>query len=85
MSNLYYEQLEKESEPKKIELKQRTPGETKAYVEGYNAAYKQFCEYLKGKNTIRGAVENMKVLVAAVNGASMKWEEMTCSDVHTEK
>ena len=27
----------------------RTEGEKLAYVEGYNACYKQFCEYLRTK------------------------------------
>ena len=49
-------------------LKNRTEGEMKAYVDGYNAAFKQFCEYLKGKYTIRGAIEMMQIIVAAVNG-----------------
>lgn len=68
-----------------IELKQRTPGETKAYMEGFNNAYKQFREYLETLDSDMAAINIMETLVQAVNGAAMKWEEMTCSDVHTEK
>lgn len=74
MRNLYYEQLEKESGPTKFELTQRTPEETKAYVEGFNNAYKQFLEYLR-KPPLRKAVDQMKVLVAAVNAAAMHFSE----------
>ncbi len=75
MNNLYYEQLEKESEPKKIELKQRTPEETKAYIEGFNNAYKQFREYLETQDSDMAAINIMETLVHAVNSAAMKWEE----------
>lgn len=68
-----------------IELKQRTPGETKAYIEGFNNAYKQFREYLETLDSDMAAINIMETLVQAVNGAAKKWEETTCSDVHTEK
>ena len=62
-------------EPTKIELKQRTPGETKAYVEGFNNAYKQFREYLDTTQDSMAAINIMETLVHAVNSAAMKWEE----------
>ena len=49
----------------------------KAYVEGCNAAFKQFCEYLKGKYTIRGAIEMMQIIIAAVNG-TVETSEGSC-------
>ena len=62
-------------ESPKIELKQRTPGEIKAYVEGFNNAYKQFREYLETQDSDMAAINIMETLVHAVNSAAMKWEE----------
>ncbi|MBO5967295.1 MAG: hypothetical protein J6S14_02220 [Clostridia bacterium] len=50
------------------ELRIRSPEEVRAYVDGYNAAYKQFCECLKGRKSILDAIRKMEILVAAVNG-----------------
>ena len=52
-----------------LELKQRTEGETKAYIEGFNAAYKQFREYLKTCDSQVQAINIMETLTKAVNGA----------------
>lgn len=71
--------------PTKIELKQRTAEETKAYLEGFNNAYKTFRHELETQDSDMAAINIMETLVQAVNGAAMKWEETTCSDVHTEK
>ena len=75
MNNLFYEQLEKESEPKKIELKQRTPEETKAYIEGFNNAYKTFRHELETQDSEMAAINIMELLVKTVNGAALRWED----------
>ena len=61
--------------PKNIELKQRTPEETKAYLEGFNNAYKTFRHELETCGSDMEAINIMETLVHAVNGAAMKWEE----------
>ena len=48
-------------------MKARTEAEIKAYVDGYNACYKQFCECLKVRPLWK-AVEKMGLFVTAVNG-----------------
>ena len=46
----------------------RTESEIKAYVDGYNACFKQFVEYLdKSIVANQKSVEKMKMLVTAVN------------------
>ena len=50
-----------------IELKQRTPEESKAYLEGFNNAYNQFCEYLHTEKSKYKAIRSMNTLVKAVN------------------
>lgn len=49
-------------------LKQRTPKEKKAYLEGFNAAHKQFCEYLDTMSAI-DAMDMMDILVKTLNTA----------------
>ena len=49
-------------------MRLRTESEMKAYIDGYNDSFKQFCEYLTGKHTVRGAIDHMKLIVAIVNG-----------------
>lgn len=46
----------------------RTESEIKAYVEGWNACHKQFCECLKGRKSLMDAVRKMELYKAAVNG-----------------
>lgn len=48
-------------------MKARTEAEIKAYVDGYNACYKQFCECLKVRPLWK-AVKKMGLFVTAVNG-----------------
>lgn len=62
-------------ESPKIELKQRTPEETKAYLEGFNNAYKTFRHELETCDSEMAAINIMETLVHAVNSAAMKWEE----------
>ena len=50
-----------------MKLKMRTFEEMKAYVDGYNACYKQFKECLKDR-AVMNATAMMEVFVAAVNG-----------------
>ena len=50
------------------ELKIRNPEEIRAYVDGYNAAFNQFKECLKGRKNVLEAIHKMEVFVAAVNG-----------------
>ena len=51
-----------------MKLKNRTPEEMKAYVDGYNACDKLFRKYLKKEKTVEDAVKQMDIFVAAVNG-----------------
>ena len=51
-------------------MRQRTEGEIKAYVDGYCACYKQFCEYLRNRKSVREAVEKMELLVTAVTNVA---------------
>ena len=46
----------------------RTESEIKAYVEGWNACHKQFCELLKGRKSVIDAVQKMELYKTAVNG-----------------
>ena len=62
-------------EPTKIELKQRTQEETKAYLEGFNNAYKTFRHELETCDSEMAAINIMETLVNVVNNAAMKWEE----------
>ena len=48
-------------------MKARTPEEMKAYIDGYNACFKTFMEYLKYES-VGDAVDRMKIITAAVNG-----------------
>lgn len=57
-------------------MKMRTEAEMKAYVDGYNACFNQFIEYLKGinENPLHEIVSNMYVMKAAVNAVVEKEE-----------
>lgn len=48
-------------------MKIRTDAEIKAYADGYNAAFNQFKECLKGRKSVVDAVRKMEVFVDAVN------------------
>ena len=61
--------------PTKIELTQRTAEETKAYLEGYNNAYKTFRHELETQDSEMAAINIMELLVKTVNGAALRWAE----------
>ena len=46
----------------------RTESEIKAYVDGYKACYKTFCECLKNRKSVSDAVRKMNIYLAAVTG-----------------
>lgn len=48
-------------------MNMRTESEIKAYVDGYNAAYKQFRQCFHGRKNYIEAMKKMEVFVAAVN------------------
>lgn len=58
-----------------IELRRRTPEETKAYIDGYNACFERFCECLKNRKSVPDSVKKMKVFVDVVNGVVMRGEQ----------
>lgn len=58
-----------------IELRQRTQEETKAYIEGFNAAYKQFREYLTTCDSDMQAINIMETLTRAVNGVALVFKD----------
>ena len=50
-------------------MTKRTEEEIKAYVEGYNACFKQFCEVLpQTRKYIGESIEKMRIYVVAVKG-----------------
>ena len=56
-------------------MRARSPQELKAYIDGYNACFKQYTEILDAKRypaataaQISHSVDHMKIIVAAVNG-----------------
>ena len=51
---------------------QRTESEIKAYVDGYNACYKDFTECLKNRKSLVDAVRKMNVFLSAVNAVVEK-------------
>lgn len=52
-------------------MTKRTPEEIKAYVDGYNACYKQFCEILADRRlNLQQKIDRMKLFVSAVNGVA---------------
>lgn len=54
-------------------MKQRTDEEIKAYVEGYNACFKRFCEVLPhSRKYIGKAIDEMRLYVVAVNSTINK-------------
>lgn len=57
-------------------MKRRTDEEIKAYVEGYNACFKKFCEVLPHKRKYIGeAIDEMRLYVVAVNSVINKENE----------
>ena len=54
-------------------MTKRTDEEIKAYVEGYNACFKQFCEILPHTRKYIGeSIEKMRQYVVAVNSVIEK-------------
>lgn len=53
-------------------MKARTPEEIKAYVDGYNACFNQFCEILKARKNkpIAEKIKTMQIFVNVVNNVS---------------
>lgn len=48
-------------------MKMRTESEIRAYIDGYNACFNQFCESLKGRKSVVDSIKKMKLYQAAVN------------------
>lgn len=49
-------------------MNRRTDEEIKAYIDGYNACFKQFCEVLPhSRKYIADAIDEMRLYVVAVN------------------
>lgn len=55
-------------------LRRRTENEVRAYVDGYNACFKQFTECLK-KQSREVAVKQMEIFVKAVTSINYKYED----------
>ena len=53
----------------------RTESEIKAYVEGWNACHKMFCECLKDRKSVIDAVRKMELYTTAVNGVMERSED----------
>ena len=53
---------------------QRTESEIKAYVDGYNACYKDFKECMKNRKSLMDAVRKMDAIKAAVNATIVTGE-----------
>lgn len=53
---------------------QRTESEIKAYVDGYNACYKDFTECMKNRKSLVDAVRKMDAIKAAVNATIVTGE-----------
>ena len=65
-------------------MKARTKEEIKAYVDGYNACYEQFCkELLKKRAGVTTAINKMEVMKVAVNSVLLT-EEKTNGDMVKE-
>ncbi len=59
-----------------MELHKRTADEISAYVDGYNASYKQFCECLGGRRTVMDAIRKMEKYVNIVNNIAFSVANM---------
>lgn len=56
-------------------MRERTDAEMKAYVDGYNAANKQFRECLKNRKSLIDAIRKMDAFVMAVNSVIAEGEQ----------
>lgn len=59
-------------------MRARTEAEIKAYIDGYNACYKQFTECLKGRKSVVDAVKKMNLFLTAVNNCVETAEQTDC-------
>lgn len=50
----------------------RTDAEIKAYIDGYNDCFKQFCECFKGRKSLNDAIKKMELYREAVNNVVEK-------------
>ena len=64
-----------------MELHKRTADEIRAYVDGYNESYKQFCECLSGRRTVMDAIRKMEKYVGIVNSIAFGGADMRGDDV----
>ena len=53
-------------------MNMRTESEIRAYIDGYNACFNQFCESLKCRKSVVDAVRKMKLYQVAVNNVVEK-------------
>ena len=53
----------------------RTSEEIKAYIDGYNACYEQFCSQLKNRKSLMDVIKKMEILKMAVNDVFEAKEE----------
>ena len=53
-------------------MARRTEDQIRAYVDGYNACFHQFCECLKDRKSVMGAVKKMNLYKDAVNNVVEK-------------
>lgn len=57
-------------------MRQRTNDEIKAYADGYNDCFKQFCDCLRGRKSVMDSVRKMRLYKEAVNAVvSTKGDE----------
>lgn len=48
-------------------MKRRTDEQIRAYVDGYNDCFQQFCDCLKGRKSVIESIKKMRVYKDAVN------------------
>lgn len=61
---------------------QRTESEIKAYRDGFDACFGQFCHYLR-KFSVLEAVEKMELLKTAVNAVAEREERSDNAEIHS--
>lgn len=53
-------------------MNRRTEEQIRAYVDGYNDCFNQFCDYLKGRKSVIDAIRKMRACKEAVNNVVEK-------------
>lgn len=48
-------------------MKRRTDEQIRAYVDGYNDCFQQFCDCLKNRKNVMDSIKKMRVFKDAVN------------------